>query len=85
MCVPSCGNQSTKRSQPLIDDLAGGVLKGIVRFIIDIVFELILRGTGYKICELFLRQEVDPEGWVAAIVGLAFWAAVGFLVFMMFS
>ncbi len=65
-----------------IGDIAGEALGGIFRFIgrilFEMVFEVVIRGTGYALVRLF-RPQADPSDTACAVVGLSVWvgAAVG--------
>ena len=62
-----------------IGDIAGEALGGVARFagrvLFEIVFELIVQGTGHLLLR-FLRPKSDPGDTASAIVGLLFWAGV---------
>ena len=64
-----------------IGEIAGEALGGIIRvagrLVLEIFFELIIQGTGYALIRT-LKPAHQPTDRACAIVGLAFWAAVGF-------
>lgn len=64
------------------------LFKIIGRFIgsivIEIVFEMLIRGTGYIITDLFIKNEPDPDGLIVIIVGSIFWLIVGYLSYLIF-
>ena len=72
----------------MIDDVFEGLLKVIGRligyFIIEIVFEILLKGTGYFITNLFTKNDPDPEGILVIFVGAVFWAIVFFLAYSIY-
>jgi hypothetical protein len=59
-----------------LGDLAGGLIGGalrlIVQFFLEIILEIVVRGPGYLICRLF-DKDIDPEGGWVAITGIVFW------------
>ena len=58
-----------------LGDIAGGALRLIAQFFLEIVLEIVIRRPGYLICRLF-KKDIDPEGgWVAA-TGIVFWVAL---------
>lgn len=56
-------------------DVFGGVLRITGRLLVEIVFELGVKGLGYLICRLFSRS-VDPDGVLVTLTGLAAWLLV---------
>ncbi|MCF7752186.1 hypothetical protein KQ945_15600 [Bacillus subtilis subsp. subtilis] len=70
-----------------IDEIAGGVLGGLLRFIAWLFFELFietfLQGTGYRILS-WLRPKKAPSDTACTAVGLLFWVAVALIVFAVF-
>ena len=60
-------------------EILGEVLVGVVRAVCEVVFELVVRGTGWVICRAF-GQHVDPEGGWATCVGLVVWLAIAIAV-----
>lgn len=61
----------------VIAEAAGGVLKFVGRVLFEVGFEFLFQGTGYFLCRLFGKKNVDPDGWLVAVVGLAFWITIG--------
>jgi hypothetical protein len=63
-----------------VGEIASEVLGRVFRFIgnafLEVVFELFVRGPGYLLCKPF-KKDVDPDGGLAALVGIAFWVAIG--------
>lgn len=63
-----------------IDEIAGGFLRILGRFIteffIQLVFELLIKGPGYVITKLVSKSEPDVEGWRVAVCGILFWIAL---------
>jgi hypothetical protein len=62
-----------------VGDIAGEALGGIVRFIgrlfVELVFELLIQGTGHVVLKT-LRPHREPGDTESALVGLLVWAAV---------
>ena len=62
-----------------LEELAGGFLGGLFRlagyFFIEIVFELLLKRTGYLIRRIFSRN-VNSDSVGTVLVGVAFWVLV---------
>ena len=71
-----------------LGDIAGELLGGIVRiigqFILEVVFELLIKGPGYLICRVF-RKDIDPDSPIVVLVGFAFWAIVLLAVYVAYS
>lgn len=63
----------------IIGEAAGGLFRAFFRIVSEIIMEVIvewaIQGTGYEIAKRF-KQNVDEDGWLATMVGLAFWAVV---------
>lgn len=61
----------------MIEDVFEGLFKIVGRFIgyiiIEIVFEILIRGTGYFITKLFTKNDPDSEGLLVVFVGFIFW------------
>jgi hypothetical protein len=60
--------------------LAGGVLRVIGRLLLEGVIEIAIKGTGCLICRPFKRR-VDPDGGLVVAIGIAFWVAVGAVIY----
>ena len=60
-------------------EIAGEALGGILRFVgrifVELVFELLIQGTGHVILKT-LRSRKEPGDTESAIVGLLVWVAV---------
>lgn len=69
----------------LIAEVAGGVLRVVGRVLAEVFInlggEVAIQGVGYMICKPF-KPDVKPGGWLVAVVGLAFWVAVGALAYL---
>jgi len=67
-----------------LGDLAGEAVGGVVRFVgrvlFEIVFEVMIHGTGYAVIKVF-RPQSEPSDKSCAIVGLAIWAGAAGLGF----
>jgi hypothetical protein len=57
----------------IVGEIAGGVLKAVGQILLEVVFEIAIKGAGYLICRPFNRQ-VNPDGALVVVVGLVFWA-----------
>ncbi|MBD9534974.1 hypothetical protein ATCM_11040 [Stenotrophomonas sp. ATCM1_4] len=62
-----------------LDDLAGEALRGALRVVgrmlVELVFEILLKGTGHVVIRLF-RPGKEPGDAACALVGLLVWAGV---------
>jgi hypothetical protein len=67
----------------IIGEALGGVLKIAVRFVFEVIFELLVKGTGYLLIRL-VRPQSDPGESACGIVGVLFWAAVGVGIYVLF-
>lgn len=61
----------------VVGELAGSVLKFTGRVLLEVVFEFLIKGTGYVLCCPFSRNKPNPDGWLVVAVGLTFWTAIG--------
>ena len=65
----------------MIEEVAGGVFKVVVRILghilLEVIFELIVKGPGYLICKLFTKRDLDPDGFVVVLTGFLFWLVIG--------
>jgi hypothetical protein len=61
----------------IVGEVAGGALKFIGRMFLEIIFEFLIKSTGYVLCRPFSRRRLDPDGGLVVVVGLVFWIAVG--------
>jgi len=59
----------------IVGDSVSFIFRLIARFFIEIIFEIVIQGTGYLFCRLF-NKNVNPDGVVVALIGLALWAAL---------
>jgi hypothetical protein len=62
-----------------LDDLAEPLVRGVLRILWEIIFELLIRGAGYTIIKYgwyFGRKSPDPEGGACVVVGMVFWIGV---------
>ncbi len=64
----------------MIEDVFEGMFRVIGRligyFVIEIVFEILLKGTGYFITRLFTKNNPNPEGLLVVFVGAVFWIII---------
>lgn len=74
-----------------IGDIAGEALGGVFRFIgrifVEIIFEVVIQGTGYAVVRLF-RRDTEPSDTACSVVGLLVWigaAAGGFWLYSYLS
>ena len=62
-----------------LDDLAGEALRGALRVVgrmlVELVFEILLKGTGHVVIRLF-RPGKESGDAACALVGLLVWAGV---------
>jgi len=65
-------------------ELLGGVFKFIGRLFIEVVIELIIKGSGYLICRMFSKN-VDPDGVLVILVGLIFIGMVGWGIYFVYD
>jgi hypothetical protein len=65
----------------VVGEVAGGVLKLIGRFIFEVLFEFLIKGAGYLLCQPFNRKDLNADGGLVVVVGLAFWTMVGVIVY----
>ncbi|WLP95654.1 hypothetical protein [Psychrobacter sp. M13] len=60
----------------MIEDVFEGIFRVIGRligyFVIEIVFEILLKGTSYFITRLFTKNNPNPEGLLVVFVGAVF-------------
>ena len=72
----------------MIDDIFEGLLKVIGRligyFIVEIVFEILIKGTGYFITRLFTKNDPNPEGFLVIFVGTLFWTIISALAYSIY-
>lgn len=59
----------------IASEFLGGALRFIGNLLLEVVLEFLVRGPGYLLCKPF-KKDVDPEGGLAAFVGIVFWVIV---------
>jgi hypothetical protein len=59
----------------LAGEVLGGAIKFIVNVVAEVVIELLVKGIGYLICKPF-KKNIDPDRGMVIFVGLAFWLFV---------
>lgn len=73
----------------MIEDVVGGAFKVLARFVgqffFEIVFELLVKGPGYFIVKQLAKRDPNPDGFAVIITGIAFWAAIGFGAYTIYS
>lgn len=66
----------------LIGEGIGGLLKSLV---IDVVFEIIIQGTGYIFIKyvifLGLKKDVEPGDWMSTLVGIIVWITIAIVLY----
>ena len=72
----------------MIEDVFEGIFKVVGRFIgyivVEIVFEILIKGTGYFITSFFTKNDPDPEGLLVIFVGAVFWAIISALAYSIY-
>ena len=69
-----------------------GVFEGLFRiigrligyFITEIMFEILIKGTGYFITRLFTKNDPNPEGFLVISVGALFWIIISALAYSIY-
>lgn len=56
-------------------EVLGGALRVIGRILVEVVFEICIKGLGYLVCRPFSRS-VNFDGVLVAVVGLVTWAII---------
>ena len=56
-------------------EIFGGALRIIGWVLVEVVFEVCIKGLGYLICRPFSRS-VNPDGMLVVVVGVAVWALI---------
>ncbi len=56
-------------------ELLGGMLRVVGNLLIDLFFELSIKGPGYWLCRL-VKKDVSPDGAAVVLVGILFWICV---------
>jgi uncharacterized membrane protein len=73
----------------VIDELAGGLLRVLARFIgeiiVSIIFEIIIKGPGYIIVKFLSKPKSEPGEGVSTIVGILFWLLIGGISFYVYK
>ena len=59
----------------LISELASLVGRIFIFVVVDVIFELLLKGAGYLLLRPFTRS-IDPDGVPVIAVGIIFWLLV---------
>ena len=74
-----------------IGDIAEGLFEFVFRIIkqilVELVFEILIKGPGYLLAKLFTfkrTKEIDPDSLWVVFLGLLFWAIVGFTIYSLF-
>ncbi len=56
-------------------EIFGGALRIIGWVLVEVVFEVCIKGLGYLICRPFSRS-LNPDGMLVVVVGVAVWALI---------
>ena len=71
-----------------VGEIAGGLLGGLLRLLVyvlvDIVFELLIKGSGYGICRIF-KKKVNPDGAAVIVTGIGAWTAIGIIGYALYK
>ncbi|GAB2197034.1 hypothetical protein [Sessilibacter sp. MAH4] len=71
-----------------IGEIAGDMVVGVFRligsFIVDVIFEILVKGLGYLICRPFLKS-IDPDGIVVVLVGFVAWIILLFTGYIVYQ
>jgi len=59
----------------IVGEALGGVARIAGRIVVELVFEVVVQGTGYALLRLF-RPDHEPSDTACAVVGLSFWVGV---------
>ena len=65
----------------VVGEVFGGVLRFFGRMVAEVVFQLLLYGTGHLLLKPFYRDK-EPSDGLCALVGLLAWAAFAVVAFM---
>ena len=68
-----------------IEEIAEGLFKFIGRFLLqlflEVIVELLIKGPGYLLANIFVKNKPNIDGWITIVFGLIFWLVVGVLVY----
>jgi len=71
-----------------IEEVAESLIKFLGRlllyFFLEIIIELLIKGPGYFLTKIFLKNKPDIDGWITILFGLLFWVVVGGLVYFVY-
>ena len=71
----------------MIEDVFEGIFRMIGRFVVyflfDILFEIVIKGTGHIIYKLF--SDKDPDDLAVTILGIIFWLVLSALSYTFYS
>ena len=59
----------------IVGEAFGGILRLVARIFVEIVFEILIRGTGYTLIRPF-RKDTDMADGACAIVGVLAWVVI---------
>ncbi len=75
-----------------LGDLAAGLLGFVGRmlgqFVVELLLEIVVKGPGYLLARSLRRREtdrIDPDGWLAVLLGIVFWGVIGLAVYLVVS
>ncbi len=75
----------------MLEEFAGGLFRIIGKFfgyiLLDLLFEIAIRGTGYFIVNLFSpsKSKINPDGFLVIFVGFSFWIIIAILSYILFK
>jgi len=64
-------------------ELLGGLLRLVGRFFLEVVIEILIKGTGFLICKPF-NKRIAPDGIIVVFFGFMFWILIGYLSFLLY-
>lgn len=63
------------------EGIVGGIARFFVWVIMEVIFEILIRGLGYLICRLFRKNTATPVS--SALVGLGAWIFIGVMLYLL--
>jgi hypothetical protein len=72
----------------MIEDVVEGIFKVLGRFLghflLEVIFELLIKSPGYFIAKAFTKGSPDPDGFIAIAFGILFWSVIDFGIYAVF-
>jgi len=71
-----------------LGDIAAGLFEIIVRLIVEVLLEIIVKGPGYVLVRISKGKEAEPDGALVITLGVTFWLLIGlgaFFVYLIMS